>query len=72
MKNIFTIIFIFSSLYSQSECDGDRYTDEVFSTVNVTSGILYGGDYDNNEGWFCNNQWEVRSAIISGENTVCI
>ena len=51
MKNIFTIIFIFSSLYSQSECDGVRYTNEIFSAVNVTSNIQYGGA--TNQSLFC-------------------
>ena len=35
-------------VYSQSECDGVRYTDEIFSQVNITSNVLYGGNYNPN------------------------
>jgi hypothetical protein len=45
-----------TSLYSQSECDGVRYTDEIFTEVNVTSNVLYGGNYNPNI-WGQNN-WE--------------
>ena len=37
-----------ASLFSQSECDGVRYTDEIFSQVDITSNILYGGNYNPN------------------------
>jgi len=39
IRIILSILFI-STLYSQSECDGERYTDEIFSQVNVTSNVL--------------------------------
>ena len=48
MFRIISSILLFSILYPQSECDGVRYTDEIFSQVNVTSGVLYGGNYNPN------------------------
>ena len=48
MKYFLPIIFAISSIYSQSECDGERYSDEIFSQVNVTSNVLYGGNYNPN------------------------
>ena len=56
MIRIISSILLISILYSQSECDGVRYTDEIFSQVNVTSNILYGGNYNPNI-WGQNN-WE--------------
>ena len=46
--NIFIYILFANFLFPQSECDGERYTDEIFSQVNVTSGVLYGGNYNPN------------------------
>jgi len=48
MIRIILAILHISSLYSQSECDGVRYTDEIFNQVNVTSNIQYGGNYNPN------------------------
>ena len=48
MIRIILAILLISSLYSQSECDGVRYTDEIFNQVNVTSNIQYGGNYNPN------------------------
>ena len=47
MKIIIYILFA-NFLFPQSECDGERYADEIFSQVNVTSGVLYGGNYNPN------------------------
>ena len=46
--NIFIYILFANFLFPQSECDGERYIDEIFSQVNVTSGVLYGGNYNPN------------------------
>ena len=46
--NIFIYILFANFLFPQSECDGERYTDEIFNQVNVTSNILYGGNYNPN------------------------
>ena len=43
-------------LYSQDECNGVRYNDEVFNQVNVTSNILYGGNYNPNI--WGQNEWQ--------------
>ena len=56
MKYFLPIIFTISSIYSQSECDGERYSDEIFSQVNVTSNVLYGGNYNPNI--WGQNLWE--------------
>ena len=56
MIRIISSILLISILYSQSECDGVRYTDEIFSQVNVTSNVLYGGNYNPNI-WGQNN-WQ--------------
>ena len=56
MIRIISSILIFSSLYSQSECDGVRYTDEIFSQVNVSSNVLYGGNYNPNI--WGQNEWQ--------------
>ena len=37
-----------ASLIAQTECDGARYIDEIFSQVNVTSNLQYGGNYNPN------------------------
>ena len=47
MKIIIYILFA-NFLFPQSECDGERYTDEIFSQVNITSNVLYGGNYNPN------------------------
>ena len=56
MIRIISSILLISFLHPQSECDGIRYTDEIFSQVNVTSNILYGGNYNPNV--WGQNQWE--------------
>ena len=48
MIRIILSIFFIASLYSQGDCDGVRYTDEIFSQVNVTNNVLYGGNYNPN------------------------
>ncbi len=50
-----TLLFI-TVLHSQSECDGERYADEIFSQVNVTSNVLYGGNYNPNI--WGQNEWQ--------------
>ena len=45
---MFLSCILTASLFSQSECDGERYPDEIFSQVNVTSNVLYGGNYNPN------------------------
>ncbi len=45
---LFLSCILTASLFSQSDCDGVRYTDEIFSQVNVTSNVLYGGNYNPN------------------------
>ena len=55
MKIIIYILFA-NFLFPQSECDGERYADEIFSQVNVTSNILYGGNYNPNI--WGQNLWE--------------
>mgnify|MGYP005635142883 FL=1 len=56
MIRIILPILLITSLYSQSECDGVRYTDEIFTDVNVTSNVLYGGNYNPNI--WGQNQWQ--------------
>ncbi len=57
MKNKLILIILNTALLTgQSECDGIRYTDEIFSQVNVTSNILYGGNYNPNV--WGQNQWQ--------------
>ncbi len=56
MIRIILSILLITTLYSQSECDGIRYTDEIFSQVNVTSNVLYGGNYNPNI--WGQNLWE--------------
>ena len=56
MIRIILSILLIATLYSQSECDGIRYTDEIFSQVNVTSNILYGGNYNPNI--WGQNEWQ--------------
>ncbi|HIN19266.1 MAG TPA: alpha/beta hydrolase, partial [Candidatus Marinimicrobia bacterium] len=56
MIRIILSILLITTLYSQSECDGIRYTDEIFSQVNVTSNVLYGGNYNPN--LWGQNLWE--------------
>ena len=56
MKNKLILIILNTALLTgQSECDGIRYTDEIFSQVNITSNILYGGNYNPNV--LGQNQW---------------
>ena len=54
--NIFIYILFANFLFPQSECDGERYTDEIFSQVNVTSNVLYGGNYNPNI--WGQNEWQ--------------
>ena len=56
MIRIISSILLTSFLYPQSECDGERYTDEIFSQVNVTSNVLYGGNYNPNI--WGQNEWQ--------------
>jgi len=56
MIQIILPILLITTLYSQSECDGVRYTDEIFSQVNVTSNVLYGGNYNPNI--WGQNEWQ--------------
>ena len=56
MKNIILIFIITQMLYSEDECSGDRYKDEIFSEVQVTSNILYGGNYNPNI--WGQNEWQ--------------
>ena len=56
MIRIILSILLITTLYSQSDCDGVRYTDEIFTEVNVTSNVLYGGNYNPNI--WGQNQWE--------------
>ena len=56
MIRIISSLLLMSFLYPQSECDGIRYTDEIFSQVNVTSNVLYGGNYNPNI--WGQNLWE--------------
>jgi len=56
MIRIILSILLITTLYSQSECDGERYSDEIFSQVNVTSNILYGGNYNPNI--WGQNEWQ--------------
>ena len=55
MKNIFYILLL-GIIYSQPDCDGERYTDEIFNQVNVTSNVLYGGNYNPNI--WGQNEWQ--------------
>ena len=56
MKYMFLIIIIAQTIYSQDECSGDRYRDEIFNEVQVTSNILYGGNYNPNI--WGQNEWQ--------------
>ena len=56
MIRIISSILLIASLYSQSECDGVRYSDEIFSQVHVTSNVLYGGNYNPNI--WGQNEWQ--------------
>ena len=56
MIRIISSILLISLLYTQSECDGLRYTDEIFTEVNVTSNVLYGGNYNPNI--WGQNEWQ--------------
>ena len=49
-------LLLIASLRSQSDCDGVRYTENVFTQVNVASNILYGGNYNPNI--WGQNLWE--------------
>ena len=53
---IIIYLLLANFLYPQSECDGNRFTDEIFNQVNVTSNVLYGGNYNPNV--WGQNQWE--------------
>ncbi len=52
MKYLFISLSFISFIFSQGECDGSRYQEEIFSNVNVTSGIYYGTNM--NQGIFGN------------------
>ncbi len=55
--NLFLLILLnLSFAYSQLECDGERYVDEIFNQVNVTSNVLYGGNYNPNI--WGQNEWQ--------------
>ena len=56
MIRIISSTLLTSFLYPQSECDGERYTDAIFSQVNVTSNVLYGGNYNPNI--WGQNEWQ--------------
>ena len=56
MKNSITIFLVLSYLSAQSECDGERYTNEIFNQVNVTSNVLYGGNFNPNI--WGQNEWQ--------------
>ena len=49
-------ILIFSTLYPQQECDGYRYASQLFNNINISSNILYGGNYNPNI--WGQNQWQ--------------
>ena len=55
MKIIYYLIAI-TFLFPQSECDGERYYDEVFNQVNISSNVQYGGNYNPNI--WGQNLWE--------------
>ena len=56
MIQIILSIILSSLIFSQPECDGERYTDEIFNQVHVTSNILYGGNYNPNI--WGQNEWQ--------------
>ena len=56
MKKLLFYIFIITLSFSQEECDGQRYIEEIFDQVNVTSNVLYGGNYNPNI--WGQNQWQ--------------
>ena len=41
-KYIFLLVILTASVFSQSECDGERYMSDIFSGVQLTSNIEYG------------------------------
>ena len=44
MKNTLPFILILSMIFAQQECENGRYNTEIFSDVNITSGIFYGSN----------------------------
>jgi len=56
MINIILSILLTSSIYSQSDCDGQRYANQIFNQINVTSNVLYGGNYNPNI--WGQNEWQ--------------
>jgi len=56
MIRIISTLLLITTLYSQSDCDGVRYTDEIFSQVNIASNVLYGGNYNPNI--WGQNEWQ--------------
>ena len=50
MKYILPFILILSMIFAQQECENGRYNTEIFSDVNITSGIFYGSNV--NAGFF--------------------
>jgi len=43
-----TLASFLSILFSQEECDGTRYFEEVFQQVDISQNITYGGNYNPN------------------------
>ena len=56
MIRIILNILLISSLFSQTDCDGERYAGEIFSNVDITSNVLYGGNYNPNI--WGQNEWQ--------------
>tara|TARA_Y100000590_G_C15671430_1_gene996389 strand:+ start:604 stop:1740 length:1137 start_codon:yes stop_codon:yes gene_type:complete len=56
MIQIILAVLSSSILFGQSECDGERYSTEIFNDVIVTSNVLYGGNYNPNI--WGQNLWE--------------
>ena len=56
MLRIIISVFFASYLFPQSDCDGARYSSEIFNQVNVVSNILYGGNYNPNI--WGQNEWQ--------------
>ena len=56
MIQIILAVLSSSILFGQSECDGERYSMEIFNDVIVTSNVLYGGNYNPNI--WGQNLWE--------------
>ena len=48
MKSFLFVMLFFSFSHAQEECDNVRYVEEIFDNVNVTSNVLFGGNYNPN------------------------